>query len=221
MLLWYRRIEPVRWVIWAAFLVVSLRHLRNVPLFLIVSLPLFVELLETSLAGLCHRLQTSLQQARLWLFGLTLAGGLLLVWLGPDHIQHVAQAGLQPKKYYMGTSYPIEAIEWVRNHRDQVGHRLFNEYGHGGFLLWWLPEEKIFIDGRMPAWRIEDRWIVKDYAAVALTDPPMLMVFDKYAIDWAIVRRNTVLDRTLAQQTMWTRTYDDAKVAIYTRSAAG
>jgi hypothetical protein len=73
----------------------------------------------------------------------------------------------------------------------------------------------------MPAWRIEDRWIVKDYAAVALTDPPILTVFDKYAVDWAIVRRNTVLDRTLAQQTMWTRIYDDAKVAIYIRAAAG
>jgi hypothetical protein len=221
MLLWYRRVEPVRWVIWSAFLVVSQRHLRNVPLFLLVSLPLLAEMLETGVTRLSRWMEPTLRQARLWLFGLTLAGGLLLVWLGPDHLQHIAQAGLQPEQYYMETSYPIEAIEWVRNHRNQVGHRLFNEYGHGGFLLWWLPQEKIFIDGRMPAWRIEDRWIVKDYAAVALTDPPILTVFEKYGVDWAIVRRNTALDRTLAQQTMWTRTYDDAKVAIYIRSAAG
>lgn len=220
MLLWYRRIEPVRWVIWTTFLVVSLRHLRNIPVFLIVSLPLFTHLIESGAARLSCWIQPNFRQARRALLGSTLLGGLFLVWLGPDHIQHIALAGLQPEKYYIETSYPIEAIQWVRVHRDQVGHRLFNDYGHGGFLLWWLPGEKIFIDGRMPAWRIGDRWIVNDYAAVALTDPPMLTVLDKYAVDWAIVRRDTVLDRTLAHQTMWTRAYDDAKVTIYVRIAS-
>jgi len=218
MLLGYRRVEPIRWTVLAVFLVLSLRHLRNVPLFLIVSLPLVAEMLEAGVARFSGWIEPSLRQARLGLLGLTLVAGLFLVRLGPDHLRHIAQAGLQPEQYYKETSYPIEAIQWLRNHRDQVGRRLFNEYVHGGFLLWWLPEEKIFIDGRMPAWRIGDRWIVRDYAAVALTDPPMLAVFDKYAVDWAIVRRNTVLDRALAQQTTWTRTYDDAKVAIYVRA---
>jgi len=220
MLLWYRRIEPVHWVIWTTFLVVSLRHLRNIPVFLIVSLPLFTHLIESGAARLSCWIQPNFRQARRAILGSTLLGGLFLVWLGPDHIKHIALAGLQPEKYYIETSYPIEAIQWVRVHRDQVGHRLFNDYGHGGFLLWWLPGEKIFIDGRMPAWRIGDRWIVNDYAAVALTDPPMLTVLDKYAVDWAIVRRDTVLDRTLAHQTMWTRAYDDAKVTIYVRIAS-
>lgn len=220
MLLGYRRVEPIRWVVGAVFLVVSLRHLRNVPLFLIVSLPLFAEMLATGAVRLTGWLQPSLRQVRLGLLGLTLAGGLFLVWLGPDHLQHIAQAGLQPERYYTETSYPIEAIQWVHNHRDQVGRRLFNDYVHGGFLLWWLPEEKIFIDGRMPAWRIGDRWLVKDYAAVALTDPPRLTVFDKYAVDWAIVRRDTPLERALARQAAWKRTYDDPKVVIYVRAPA-
>lgn len=218
MMLWYRRVEPVRWVIWTAFLIVSLRHLRNVPFFLIVSLPLCAELLEAGMAQFARWMQLTVQQARLGLLGLTLAGGLFLLWLGPDHLHHVAQAGLRPEEYFTETSYPIEAIQWVRNHRDQVGHRLYNDYAHGGFLLWWLPEEKIFIDGRMPAWRIGDRWIVKDYAAVALTDPPTLTVMDRYAVDWAIVPRNTVLDLAFAQQATWVRAYDDAKVAIYIRT---
>ncbi len=41
---WYRRIEPVRWVLWIVFLILSLRHMRNIPLFLLVSLPLCAEL---------------------------------------------------------------------------------------------------------------------------------------------------------------------------------
>ena len=220
MLLGYRRIEPIRWMVLVVFLVLSLRHLRNVPLFLIMSLPLFAEMLEAGVARFSGWIQPSLRQARLGLLGLTLTAGLLLVWLGPDHLRHVAQAGLQPERYYEETSYPIEAIQWVRAHHDQVGQHLFNDYAHGGFLLWWLPEEKIFIDGRMPAWRIGDRWLVKDYAAVALADPPLLTVFDKYTVDWAIVRRNTVLDQALAQLSGWRRIYEDGKVAIYVRSPA-
>ena len=218
MVLWYRRIEPIRWVVLVAFLIVSLRHLRNVPFFLIVSLPLCAELLDTGTAQFARWTQLNLQQARLALLGWTLAGGLFLFWLGPDHLQRVARSGLQPEEYYKETSYPIEAIQWVRNHRDQVGRHLYNDYTYGGFLLWWFPEEKIFIDGRMPAWRIGDRWIAKDYAAVALTDPPGLTVLEKYAVDWAIVRRSTVLDQVLVQQTTWAKVYDDAKVAIYVRT---
>ncbi|MEQ1656494.1 MAG: hypothetical protein ABL960_12420, partial [Nitrospira sp.] len=44
--LWYRRFEPVRIGVLLAFLFVACRHLRNIPLFLIVSLPLAVELLQ-------------------------------------------------------------------------------------------------------------------------------------------------------------------------------
>ncbi|MEK6633531.1 MAG: hypothetical protein AABY94_09430, partial [Nitrospirota bacterium] len=44
--LWYRRLEPVRIGVLLAFLFVAYRHLRNIPLFLIVSLPLAVELLQ-------------------------------------------------------------------------------------------------------------------------------------------------------------------------------
>ena len=220
MFLGYRQVEPIRWMVLVVFVVLSLRHLRNVPLFLIVSLPLFAEMLETGVARFSGWVQPSVRQARLGLLGLTLAAGLFLVWLGPDHLRHIAQAGLQPERYYEETSYPIEAIQWVRTHHDQVGQRLFNDYAHGGFLLWWLPEEKIFIDGRMPAWRIGDRWLVKDYAAMALTDPPLLTVLDKYAVDWVIVRRNTVLHQVLAQQSAWRRIYEDGKVAIYVRSPA-
>ena len=44
---WYRRVEPVRWGILLVFLLLAARHLRNIPLFLIVSLPLLAELLDT------------------------------------------------------------------------------------------------------------------------------------------------------------------------------
>jgi hypothetical protein len=216
---WYRRIEPVRWAVWIVFLFLSLRHMRNIPLFLLVSLPLCVELLAGGLGRLIGWLNQDSVRARRCLLASMFAGGLFMVWLGPDHLQRVAQSGLQPGEYFKGTSYPIEAVQWVREHRDRVGHRLYNDYAYGGFLLWWLPEEKIFIDGRMPAWRSGNRGIFQDYVALSLTDPPRLSILSIYSVDWAIVRRKSLLDEALAREQTWIREYDDGKAAIYVQSS--
>jgi len=216
----YRRIEPVRWVVWIVFLLLSVRHMRNIPFFLLVSLPLSVELLAKGLGRLTDQLRLDSVRARRYRLVGMLAGGLFMIWLGPDHLQHVAQSGLQPGEYFKGTSYPIEAVQWVREHRDRVGRRLYNDYGYGGFLLWWLPEEQIFIDGRMPAWRSGERWIFRDYVALSLTDPPRLSVLDMYSVDWAMVRRKSLLDEALAREQIWKREYEDGKVAIYVHSSS-
>lgn len=212
---WYRRIEPVRWAVWIVFLFLSLRHMRNIPFFLLITLPLCAELLATGLGRLTGRLRLDSVGARRCVLAGTLAGTLFMAWLGPDHLQRVTQSGLEPMEYFKSTSYPIEAVQWVLEHRDRVGHRLYNDYTYGGFLLWWLPEEKIFIDGRMPAWRSGDRLIFQDYVALTLTDPPRLSVLSTYSVDWAIVRRKSLLDEALAREQTWKREYEDGKVSVY------
>lgn len=214
---WYRRIEPVRWAVLAFFLVASLRHMRNIPLFLIVSLPLCIQLLDTGVSRVLTWIPVATRFAKHSLLALTLGLALMLVWLGTDHLQRVALSGLDSASFFRGTHYPIEAVEWVRAHREQVGTRLYNDYGHGGFLLWWLPGEKIFIDGRMPAWKIGDRDIFSDYVALNYREPPMLDVLDKYAVDWVIVNAGISLERALVGRQEWSPAYADAKVVLFVR----
>lgn len=214
----YRRIEPVRWLLWGVFLWLSLRHMRNIPIFLIISLPLCAELLAAAFDQLSSLVPSGHAAARRWMAAATLGAALLLLWLGPEHLHHVVQSGTEPARYFKGTSYPIEAVEWIESHRDQAGTRLYNDYAYGGFLLWWLPAEKIFIDGRMPAWRIGERRIFEDYVALTATDPPALSVLDKYSVDWALVRRDSPLDRALERESRWALIYGDEKVSIYVRS---
>lgn len=212
----YRRIEPMRWTILAVFLLLSLKHWRNVPFFLLLSVPLLADLLAVlterltaGIGGLLHPKRGALAA--------TLAVAAIITYLGPIHLHQVARAGLAPDVFFRETDYPIEAVQWIRAHRGQLGARLYNDYGLGGFLLWWLPEEKIFIDGRMPAWRVGDRWIFYDYVALAIWDPPELRVLEKYGVDWAIVGRNTPLDDALSQEPGWREVYGDKKVTIYVK----
>jgi hypothetical protein len=155
---------------------------------------------------------------RRWLFGVTVAVGAGIVLLGSEHLERVAQSGLEPAKFFETTEYPIEAVRWIQAHRPELGARLYNDYGYGGFLLWWLPDEKIFIDGRMPAWRIGDRWIFYDYMALTSWDPPALGVLDKYAVDWAMTAVGGTLDRVLDSERVWRVRYADRKVRIYGRT---
>lgn len=217
---WYRRREPVRWGILAVFLVLAYQHLRNIPLFLIVSLPLVGELLQEALSRIAaHPLVKRFRPSQ-WVGGSGLALGLFLLYLGPDHLQHVWRFGVEPATAFRRTSYPIEAVEWIQAHRARLGARLMHDYQYGGFLLWWLPGEKIFIDGRMPAWRIGDRWIFKDYIELREADPPQLAVLDKYSVDWTLLKRDSVLARTLAGLPTWHKEYEDAKVVIYATERA-
>ena len=212
---WYRRVEPVRWGVLAVFLALAGLHFRNIPLFLIVSLPLVAELLQKAAARIAQQPLVKRLRPPQWVGGLTLALGFVLLYLGPDHLQHVWRFGVDPAASFRQTSYPIEAVEWIRAHRDRLGERPVHDYQYGGFLLWWLPGQKIFIDGRMPAWRIGERWIFKDYIAVRETDPPQLAMLEKYSIDWALLRRDTALAQALGRLPAWHREYEDTKVVIY------
>lgn len=80
---WYRRIEPVRWMLVLVMLALSLRHWRNVTLFLIVSLPLAAELLPLVTASLRRWAPILTRQPNIALGLVTLTvGGRSQVW-GP------------------------------------------------------------------------------------------------------------------------------------------
>jgi hypothetical protein len=202
------------------FLLLACRHLRNIPLFLLVSVPLLADLLGEGLSRLSRQRFILAVGAPQWLRAAALALGLLLVYLGPDHLIRVWRFGFTPALAFRDTSYPIEAVEWAGAHRERLGSRLVHDYQYGGFLLWWLPGEKIFIDGRMPAWRIGERWVFKDYVDVLESDPPRLEVLDKYQVDWSLVKRDSALARVLAEDSAWRKEYEDRKVVIYARGEA-
>lgn len=214
---WYRRVEPVRWVLLLLMLGLSLLHWRNVTLFLIVSLPLAAELCARVGGAFLRRVSVLKAYAAGSVLVLALLAATALYAMGTEHLEHVWQSGRTPDVYFERTEYPIEAVRWIRAHRDELGTRLYNDYGYGGFLLWQLPGERIFIDGRMPAWRIKDRWIFHDYVALNREDSPQLNLLDRYGVDWALIPRGSALAAILETHPSWKDVYADSKVVILRR----
>lgn len=73
----------------------------------------------------------------------------------------------QSQAVVMEDSYPKKAIQFLKT--LSPAYELFAPYEWGGYLIWNLPQKKVFIDGRMPSWRwnspnsSESNWAFKDY----------------------------------------------------------
>jgi hypothetical protein len=77
----------------------------------------------------------TLNLALVLLLALVAAGKLVYV-ANPVFMEHV----------YLPSLYPVQAVQWIRE--AEFKGNLFNEYGQGGYLSWFLPEYPVYIDAR-------------------------------------------------------------------------
>jgi hypothetical protein len=87
--------------------------------------------------------------------------------------------------------YPVSATEYLRE--TKVEGQIFSSYGWGGYLLWNLPEKKVFIDGRMPSWKFnppqgsnETVSAYDDYLKIESGDMNFNEVSDRYGIEYVL-----------------------------------
>lgn len=111
---------------------------------------------------------------------------------------------------------PVEAVEFIR--RTRLAGRMLNEYGYGGYLIWALPERKVFIDGRADvfAWS----GVLRDYGAWATLEADPAALLDRYHIDFCVLSRAAPLARVLPYLPGWSEAYSDSQARIFVRSGA-
>jgi hypothetical protein len=153
---------------------------RNFPLFVIGSLE--------AVEGAYMRLSSSYDLSKRWRRAIMwlAASGLLLypvlqVALHPDSQEPTAQVALL-------AAQPCKC-------------NLFNDYDFGGYLIWKLPQTKIYIDGRMPSWRYHGQYYLGDWARDLTDEVARRADFEHYQIRCALVRsKRVVLIRQLIHE---------------------
>jgi hypothetical protein len=87
--------------------------------------------------------------------------------------------------------YPTQAIDHLKE--KGMNGEVYSSYGWGGFLIWKLPEKKVFIDGRMPSWRYipedpnkETSSAYDDYLEIEKGELDFNIVADKYNIEYVL-----------------------------------
>jgi hypothetical protein len=59
--------------------------------------------------------------------------------------------------------YPHDAALFLKEHPEYNSKRLLPKYGWGGYLIWVLPEKKLFIDGRLPQYPFAGHTLLEEY----------------------------------------------------------
>jgi hypothetical protein len=109
---------------------------------------------------------------------------------------------------------PTQAVEYIR--RTGLSGRMLNEYVHGGYLIWALPEHKVFMDGRADVY--EWTGVLSEFAAWAQlrSDPKILL--DKYRVDFCLMSKGAPMSRVMQYLPGWKMIYSDELSVIFARS---
>ncbi len=134
------------------------------------------------------------------------AAGLRVVSLiGPDH-----------QRQSDSSSYPIAAADWLAAH-PEVGTRMYNQYGWGGYLanrFYPEPNRRVFIFGEA-ALMGDD--LLNKYEDVQTLRSNWRQVLDDYKVDYIVYNRGEALANVLATDSQWKLVYQDDVAVIYVR----
>jgi hypothetical protein len=138
-------------------------------------------------------------------------------------------------------SFPCGSVSYLNEHEDLQSKRVFNDYGWGGFLIWELPQMKLFIDGRLPQFEYNGHSMLEEYkdffnedcleekllshkieVVLLKTESKKIKLnwLDKYIIGLSekdfSVDRNYLKDY-LETSSSWIKEYGDAVSSIYVK----
>jgi len=103
------------------------------------------------------------------------------------------------------------ALHAIRNCAGPI----YNEHGDGGTLIWFVPEQPVFVDGRLEAYPREFLARVRD----ADLSGHYQQLFAEYEIRCAVTRTGSVLTRALDQDPAMTRQFSDERWSVFLTSA--
>jgi Fe-S cluster biosynthesis and repair protein YggX len=140
---------------------------------------------------------------------------------------------------HFSNKYPRDAIYFLKNHPEYDNLKLVERYSWGGYLMWALPERKLFIDGRLPQYPFAGRSLLEEYMDFfnkerievkiskynigiflipAQKDYLKLGWFEKYALrlnEEKINNYNDELKNYLSNSDKWRLVYHDKTSDIY------
>jgi hypothetical protein len=116
-------------------------------------------------------------------------------------------------KFHDPVQYPEGAVAYMRT--NGIHGRVFHEYVWGGYLIWHMPESRVFIDGRWDPY--EPTGVCKDYFAAVYGESPQA-VFDKYRVEYVLMPADSLLVQMLKNNPAWVVRYSDTTSVLLQRS---
>ena len=189
----------------AVFLYLSFSSWRHLPLFMIVSIPLWVLIVEF-LAGK----ELSVVLNKKWFLACFLVATIVI----PYQRMKLVPADYSIERIAEKGNYPAEAVKFLK--ANPKPGNIFNEYNWGGYLIWQYPEKKLYIDGRMPSWRHKGFSVLEEFNNTFKSGEGLVATIEKYGITQALVYNN-VPNQMSFRSLKWELAYEDSLALVFSR----
>jgi len=140
------------------FLGLALKSKRHFPLLFIASFPFLIKYFCHSLAPSSLDPSKSGKKSLAIIKIYVLAGLLSVAALKLIETQFTND----PFTLFKNT-YPYGAVNFLKEHQKYDNLKIFNNYDWGGYLIWTMPEKKLFIDGRLPMLPFAGHTFLEEY----------------------------------------------------------
>ncbi len=92
--------------------------------------------------------------------------------------------------------YPGKAVLFLQKHF--FNGNLFSTYNWGGYLIWKMPEKKVYIDGRMAIWKDHGYSAFEEQQKIFSGKDDYQPVFDRYSVEVALLPTDQQARKSLA-----------------------
>jgi hypothetical protein len=172
----------------------SLRYGRNIPLYLLLAVPAITHLLAMRTRGAESARSNRREHVS---FNRAIVATLLVVAiLGVTYAWTTRIARLQWEPLPPGAISAVEACP----------ERLYNRYDDGGFLLWFVPSKRVFVDSRQDPYPIE---FLQEHRR-SENSGEYASIFARYGIHCALLPPASPVAKNL-QRDRWRPTYQDSR----------
>jgi hypothetical protein len=114
-------------------------------------------------------------------------------------------------KFQNPVKYPDGAIAYME--ANGIRGKVFHDWVWGGYLIWRMPEMKVFIDGRGDPYGP----VVGDYLSAASTENSQA-VLDKYHVEYVLMPADSPLAVSLKSSRAWIVRYSDEDSVLLHRA---
>ncbi|GAC1455344.1 MAG: hypothetical protein PVSMB4_15860 [Ktedonobacterales bacterium] len=213
--------EPLAWAIAGLWTVLACTAIRAVPLWALVVVPLLGEALtrwlreagaltahasraRSQVAALARgvlarsaRLEATERQVGRGIWSALALLLLLVVVLGGGRFPGARQPVMRVA--FSSQDFPVAAVEAL--HRDGLPPgRGFNTVEWGGYLIYALPEYRVFIDSRSDFY---GQALLQDYLTIMGVAPGWQRALDRYHVSWALLPAAAPLAQVLVLSPGW------------------
>jgi hypothetical protein len=181
----WRKINKVKLGLFLLLLFAGISSVRNVPFWIFITLDLIAVLLPDLYQSIA-KIKFAPQRFRLVFKIFCLVIAITVIW----GFYPPVKSPLELKEEFY---YPKGAVDYFKKNPPEG--RVFAPYGWGGYLIWRLPEQKVFVDGRMAIWQRksapmgESLNAYKEFLEIDYGEKDSLSNLKKYQVRYVLWRK--------------------------------